>query len=54
MNQNKRKATIKWMVGGVLCIILSIGLYSFNDDKKNFDIVENLDIFENVLRELNT
>ena len=54
MNQNKRKATMKWMVGGVLCIVLSIGLYSFNDDKKNFDIVKNLDIFYNVFRELNT
>ncbi len=54
MNQNKRRTTMKWMVGGVLCIILSIGLYSFNDDKKNFDIVKNLDIFYSVFRELNT
>ena len=54
MSQNKRKAAIRWMVGGVACIVLTIGLYSFNDDKKNFDIVKNLDIFYSVFRELNT
>ncbi len=54
MSQNKRKTTIKWLVGGAICIVLSIGLYSFNDDKKNFDIVKNLDIFYSVFRELNT
>lgn len=54
MNQKKRNATMRWMVGGAICLILSFGLFSFNDDKKNFDIVKNLDIFYSVFRELNT
>lgn len=54
MNQNKKKNTMKWVGVGAVCLVLSFGLLSFNDDNKNFAIVKNLDIFYSVFRELNT
>lgn len=34
--------------------VLLFGLYSFNDDKRNFEIIKNLDIFYTLFRELNS
>jgi len=48
------KKRIKWMASLSVVFVMLFGLYSFNDDKRNFDIVKNLDIFYTLFRELNS
>ncbi|MBN2519868.1 MAG: PDZ domain-containing protein [Bacteroidales bacterium] len=55
-DNGKRKFSKKFSWLGLIAImlVLSIGLYSFNDDKRNFSIIKNLDIFYSLFRELNS
>ncbi|TLX77073.1 S41 family peptidase [Labilibacter sediminis] len=51
-NKNSR---LKWISGSLIILVLSVGLVGFNnDDKRNFSIVKNLDIFYTLFRELNS
>ncbi len=50
---NGRKR-VKWMASISVVFVLLFGLYSFNDDKRNFEIIKNLDIFYTLFRELNS
>ena len=54
MNNFLRTRKVKWIVSLSLVMVMTLGLYSFNDDKRNFDIVKNLDIFYSLFRELNS
>jgi carboxyl-terminal processing protease len=35
-------------------MVMLLGLYSFNDDKRNFEVIKNLDIFYTLFREVNS
>jgi len=48
------KKRVKWMASFSVVFVLLFGLYSFNDDKRNFEIIKNLDIFYTLFRELNS
>jgi len=54
MNNFLRTRKVKWIASLSLVMVMMLGLYSFNDDKRNFDIVKNLDIFYTLFRELNS
>jgi len=54
MNDFLRTRKVKWIASLSLVMVMTLGLYSFNDDKRNFDIVKNLDIFYTLFRELNS
>ncbi len=54
MNDFLRTPKVKWIASLSLLLVMTLGLYSFNDDKRNFDIVKNLDIFYTLFRELNS
>ncbi len=48
------RKSVKWSVSIILVLTLSVGLVGFNSDKRNFEIVKNLDIFYTLFRELNS
>jgi carboxyl-terminal processing protease len=54
MNKKTRMNRIGWISITAFILLLSVGFYSFNDDKRNFTIVKNLDIFYTLFRELNS
>jgi len=54
MNTFLRNRKVKWITSLSLVLVMTLGLYSFNDDKRNFEIVKNLDIFYTLFRELNS
>lgn len=43
-----------WLSMIALLVVLSAGLYAFNNDERNFAIAKNLDIFYTLFRELNS
>ncbi len=45
---------LKWLTISLGAILLAGSLFAFNDDKRNFAIVKNLDIFYTLFRELNS
>ncbi|WP_066630418.1 S41 family peptidase [Labilibacter marinus] len=50
-----KQSRLKWISGTLVLLVVSIGLVGFNnDDKRNFSIVKNLDIFYTLFRELNS
>ena len=50
-----KKSRLKWIGGTLIILVVSVGLVGFNnDDKRNFSIVKNLDIFYTLFRELNS
>lgn len=49
-----KQKSIKWIASGMVILLTAIAFWGFNDDKRNFEIVKNLDIFYSVFRELNT
>lgn len=53
MNQ-PNKQSIKWFGICAIATTVTISIYSFNEDKRNFEIVKSLDTFYSVFRELNT
>lgn len=53
MNQTIKRS-IRWIGTGAAVAAVAAGLYSFNEDKHNFEIVKSLDTFYSVFRELNT
>ncbi len=55
MNIFKKQSRLKWSVGALIVLVISAGLVGFaNDDKRNFSIVKNLDIYYTLFRELNS
>ncbi|WP_430811401.1 MULTISPECIES: S41 family peptidase [unclassified Carboxylicivirga] len=54
MNNFLRSPRLRWITGLSLVVVMLLGIYSFNDDKRNFDVVKNLDIFYTLFRELNS
>lgn len=48
------KKRVRWIASLSMVFVLLFGLYSFNDDKRNFEIIKNLDIFYTLFRELNS
>ncbi|TRX71683.1 S41 family peptidase [Carboxylicivirga sp. M1479] len=54
MNNFLRTGKVKWIASMSLVAVMLLGLYSFNDDKRNFDVIKNLDIFYTLFRELNS
>ena len=44
----------KLWIALAFAIVVAIGLYSFTNDQKNFEIAKNLDIYYSLFRELNT
>ncbi|WP_244825751.1 S41 family peptidase [Carboxylicivirga linearis] len=45
---------VKWTATIAVVFVMLFGLYSFNDDKRNFEIIKNLDIYYTLFRELNS
>lgn len=45
---------VKWTATLAVVFVMLFGLYSFNDDKRNFEIIKNLDIYYTLFRELNS
>ncbi len=45
---------VKWTASIAVVFVMLFGLYSFNDDKRNFEIIKNLDIYYTLFRELNS
>ena len=54
MRKLMNRKSVKWGVSIILVLTLSVGLVGFNSDKRNFEIVKNLDIFYTLFRELNS
>ena len=54
MRKLMNRKSVKWSVSIILVLTLSVGLVGFNSDKRNFEIVKNLDIFYTLFRELNS
>jgi carboxyl-terminal processing protease len=54
MNNFLRTRKVRWIAGVSLVMVMMLGLYSFNDDKRNFEVVKNLDIFYTLFREVNS
>ncbi len=54
MNDFLRTRKVRWIAGVSLVMVMMLGLYSFNDDKRNFEVVKNLDIFYTLFREVNS
>ncbi len=54
MRKLMNRKQVKWGVSIILVLTISFGLVSFNSDKRNFEIVKNLDIFYTLFRELNS
>ncbi|MBK3516573.1 S41 family peptidase [Carboxylicivirga marina] len=54
MNNFLRTRRVRWIAGISLVMVMTLGLYSFNDDKRNFEVVKNLDIFYTLFREVNS
>ncbi|WP_430814382.1 S41 family peptidase [Carboxylicivirga sp. RSCT41] len=54
MNKFLRTRKVRWITGVSLVMVMMLGLYSFNDDKRNFEVVKNLDIFYTLFREVNS
>ncbi|MCG8580649.1 MAG: S41 family peptidase [Bacteroidales bacterium] len=54
MNKFFRTRKVRWIAGVSLVLVMTLGLYSFNDDKRNFEVVKNLDIFYTLFREVNS
>ncbi len=55
MKTFNKQSRLKWISGTLVVLIISVGLLGFNnDDKRNFSIVKNLDIFYTLFRELNS
>ncbi len=55
MTKMKKQNHLKWISISLIVFVLSAGLAGFtNDDKRNFEIVKNLDIFYTLFRELNS
>jgi len=54
MNNFLRTRKVRWIAGLSLVMVMMLGLYSFNDDKRNFEVVKNLDIFYTLFREVNS
>ncbi|MCU4156639.1 S41 family peptidase [Carboxylicivirga sp. A043] len=54
MNNFLRTRKVRWITGVSLVMVMMLGLYSFNDDKRNFEVVKNLDIFYTLFREVNS
>lgn len=51
MIKNKIKCTI---VTSAIATIITLGILGFSNDKRNFEIIKNLDIFYSLFKELNT
>ncbi|MCU4166195.1 S41 family peptidase [Carboxylicivirga caseinilyticus] len=49
-----RMPKVKWTAAIAVVFVMLFGLYSFNDDKRNFEIIKNLDIYYTLFRELNS
>ncbi|MBS2098684.1 S41 family peptidase [Carboxylicivirga linearis] len=49
-----RMPKVKWTATIAVVFVMLFGLYSFNDDKRNFEIIKNLDIYYTLFRELNS
>lgn len=49
-----KASKVKWTASIAVVFVLLFGLYSFNDDKRNFEIIKNLDIYYTLFRELNS
>ncbi|MBR8536797.1 PDZ domain-containing protein [Carboxylicivirga sediminis] len=54
MNNFLRTRRVRWITGVTLVMVMLLGLYSFNDDKRNFEVIKNLDIFYTLFREVNS
>ncbi len=54
MNNFFRTRRVRWIAGVSLVMVMLLGLYSFNDDKRNFEVIKNLDIFYTLFREVNS
>ncbi|SMO60993.1 C-terminal processing peptidase-3. Serine peptidase. MEROPS family S41A [Saccharicrinis carchari] len=55
MNIFKKQSRIKWIVGSLIVLVVGGSLVGFaNNDKRNFSIVKNLDIYYTLFRELNS
>lgn len=54
MSNFLRTRRVRWITGVSLVMVMLLGLYSFNDDKRNFEVVKNLDIFYTLFREVNS
>lgn len=52
--KRRNRSRFAWLGMALIFITLSIGFYGFNDDKRNFSIIKNLDIFYSLFRELNS
>ncbi|ASB49087.1 S41 family peptidase [Alkalitalea saponilacus] len=53
---NKKRGLTKrgWFITILLSVIISVGFIAANTDRRNFEIVKNLDIFYTLFRELNS
>jgi len=49
-----RMPKVKWTAAIAVVFVMLFGLYSFNNDKRNFEIIKNLDIYYTLFRELNS
>lgn len=54
MKNYVRMPKVKWTAAIAVVFVMLFGLYSFNDDKRNFEIIKNLDIYYTLFRELNS
>ena len=54
MNNFLRTRKVRWIASLSLVMVMLLGLYSFNDDKRNFEVIKNLDIFYTLFREVNS
>ncbi|MCW3806489.1 S41 family peptidase [Plebeiibacterium marinum] len=55
MNRFLKSSRVKWISSMLIVMVVSVGLLGFNnDDKRNFSIIKNLDIFYTLFRELNS
>ncbi|TAJ05750.1 S41 family peptidase [Marinilabiliaceae bacterium JC017] len=54
MKKSVGKKQTKWVALIAIMLTLSVGLFSFNKDQRDFEIVKNLDIFYTLFRELNS
>lgn len=50
----RMRSRFGWLALTGIMLVLALGLVSFNDDKRNFAIIKNLDIFYTLFRELNS